>query len=234
MANDFRFKQFALTHQRCAMKIGTDGVLLGAWAELGRANGNVLDVGAGCGVIALMLAQRYAQASITAVELDAEAMLDLRANIEASSWANRVQAIESDYKAVEGFYDLIVSNPPFFITGERAPQSARAAARHIDHGLSPIALTAFAAEHLSDGGRLAMIFPIEQLAEVEFQAALHHLSPLRTTEVLSNASRQPLRVLTEFAKANCPCLRSRLIIHDNAGGYSPEYISLTRNFYLHL
>ena len=216
------------------MKIGTDGVLLGAWAELGRANGNVLDVGAGCGVIALMLAQRYAQASITAVELDAEAMLDLRANIEASPWANRVQAIESDYKAVDGHYDLIVSNPPFFITGERAPQSARAAARHIDHGLSPIALTTFAAEHLSDGGRLAMIFPIEQLAEVEFHAALHHLSPLRTTEVLSNASRQPLRVLAEFAKANCPCLRSRLIIHDDAGGYSPEYISLTRNFYLHL
>lgn len=216
------------------MKIGTDGVLLGAWAELGRANGNVLDVGAGCGVIALMLAQRYAQASITAVELDAEAMLDLRANIEASPWANRVQAIESDYKAVEGFYDLIVSNPPFFITGERAPQSARAAARHIDHGLSPIALTAFAAEHLSDGGRLAMIFPIEQLAEVEFQAALHHLSPLRITEVSSNASRQPLRVLAEFAKTDCPCQRSRLTIHDNAGGYSPEYISLTRNFYLHL
>ena len=99
---DFRFKQFALTHQRCAMKIGTDGVLLGAWAELPEATGTVADVGAGCGLIALMLAQRYAQASITAVELDPDAAQDMRANVAASPWSERVAAIESDFTALQG------------------------------------------------------------------------------------------------------------------------------------
>lgn len=231
---DFRFKQFALTHQRCAMKIGTDGVLLGAWAELPEANGTVADVGAGCGLIALMLAQRYTQASITAVELDPDAAQDMRANVAASPWSERVAAIESDFTALQGCYDLIVSNPPFFITGERSPMSARAAARHVDHGLSPLTLPAFAAEHLRPGGRLAMIFPAEQLPEVEFQAAMHRLNPLRITQVASAATRSPMRVLAEFSPIEAPCVRSRIDIHTADGGYTPDYVLLTKDFYLHL
>lgn len=234
MGHDFRFKQFALTHQRCAMKIGTDGVLLGAWAQLPQASGTALDVGAGCGLIALMLAQRYPQARVTAVELDTDAAEDLRVNVDASPWSDRVDVVQSDFTTVEGCYDLIVSNPPFFITGERSPQSARAAARHVDHGLSPISLVAYAAAHLSKCGRVALIFPIEQLSEVEFQAAMHRLNPLRITEVASTATRPPMRVLAEFSSIEAVCERSRLDIHTADGGYTPDYVSLTKDFYLHL
>lgn len=234
MGHDFRFKQFALTHRRCAMKIGTDGVLLGAWAQLPEASGTAVDVGAGCGVIALMLAQRYPQARVTAVELDADAAEDLRVNVDASPWSERVDVVQSDFTTVEGCYDLIVSNPPFFITGERSPQSTRAAARHVDHGLSPTSLVAYAAAHLNRCGRVALIFPAEQLPEVEFQAAMHHLNPLRITEVASSATRPPMRVMAEFSPTAAACRRARIDIHTADGGYSPDYVSLTKDFYLHL
>lgn len=217
------------------MKIGTDGVMLGAWATLPGASGTALDVGAGCGLIALMLAQRYAQASVTAVELDPLAAEDLRSNVAASPWSDRVVAVESDFTAMEGCYDLIASNPPFFITGERSPLSARAVARHVDHGLSPTTLIPFAAAHLTKCGRLSMIFPAEQLPEVEFQAAMHRLNAVRITEVASTATRPPMRVMAEFSPMEAVCVRSRIDIHTAPGGaYSPDYVLLTKDFYLHL
>ncbi|PTT52789.1 tRNA1(Val) (adenine(37)-N6)-methyltransferase, partial [Aeromonas sp. HMWF014] len=127
----FTFKQFHIEHDRCAMKVGTDGILLGAWAPVANAS-RVLDIGTGSGLIALMLAQRSrSDCLIDGVELDRDAATQARANVAASPWTSRVNIVENaiqDYRAPP--YDLIVSNPPYFVAGQSFSDPARALARH--------------------------------------------------------------------------------------------------------
>lgn len=225
----FTFKRFAVTDRRCGMKVGTDGVLLGSWATLPESSCRpaILDVGTGCGLIALMMAQRFPDASITAVEIDSQAVEDAAANIRQSPWADRVKLINTDFRNIEGTFDLIVSNPPFFTNGESAPEAARAAARHAA-ALSPLSLVQWAAAHLTPSGLLAMIAPSELSADIEMQAALSRLNICRKVDVNTSRRRGITRTLWELSPSHIHhCQYSVLTVN------SPEYAELTKDFYLH-
>lgn len=223
----FRFKQFGVDDRRSALRVGTDGVLVGAWAVAPQGAIRMLDVGAGCGVIALMLAQRHADALITASEIDAGSVDDLRLNILNSPWSDRISVAEGDFNGVDGVFDLIASNPPYFTNGELAPDASRARARHASC-LSPVSLIRYAAAHLSPDGVLAMITPVEQAPCIEAEAAFARLSLKRRTDVATSPRRGVTRTLWEFTKA--PCV---LPTPDRLDLNSDDYRILTRDFYLH-
>lgn len=222
----FRFKQFAVTDRRSGMKVGTDGVLAGALAFLDKPDGKVIDIGAGCGVIALMIAQRYPQSTVEAVEIDSGAAADLRENVAASPWTDRIRIIEDDYSRLEGTYDLIVSNPPYYNNGDISPDVARAMARHA-RSLSPIGLVDFASRCLSHLGRLSMIIPVEMAERVGEAAAFARLALSRRIDVSTSVRRGITRSFLEFSKD------SRVIpVISRLDTNSAEYRELTREFYL--
>lgn len=230
----FSFRQFALTDRRCGMKIGTDGVLLGAWAGDGMRPRTVFDIGAGCGLIGLMACQRFAEAEVYFVENDSNAVKDLEYNINASSWASRCRVVAADFASAPlGRADLIVCNPPFFLTGEKAPDQSRAAARHAA-ALSPLSAVEFASAHLTPEGRVALIFPAEMLPAVEECAAFARLSPVSICSVATAEGKRPARVMAEFTFASAPCRRSELTVRDRSGRPTAAYAALTRDFYLHI
>lgn len=228
----FRFKQFTIYQQRSAMKVGTDGVLLGAWASVRPSDRYILDVGAGTGVITLMMAQRSAEAQIVGVEIDAESAAQARDNVVASAWSDRVEIVEC---AVQEFnaehkFDLIVSNPPYFVDSLKCPDDSRNRARHTDT-LSFADLMQAAERLLSPEGRFALIVPAEAALSV---VAAGHLHLVRRCDVRTKPSGAPKRVMLEFAaRFEGAATREELTIGDGTnGGYSPEYKSLTRDFYL--
>ncbi len=222
----FQFRLFGIDDRRCGLKTGTDGVLLGAWACCVRSDGHMLDVGAGSGLIGLMLAQRYSEAKITAVEIDAGSYADLCLNAAASPWSNRITAVNGDFRTATGKYDLIVCNPPFFTTGDRAPDSARALARHASD-LSPLSLLRFAAGNMAEGGRTAMIAPVELNDAIGLEAAVAGLYPSRVSDVATSARRGITRRLWEFSAEPCGIPEPDII---TVG--SEKFKNLTCDFYL--
>ena len=129
----FQFKRFTVYHDRCAMKVGTDGVLLGAWTDVSSSQ-QILDIGTGTGLIALMLAQRNVTAHITAIDIDEEAIEQAQGNIAASPWKNRIEVMKQDFcqYSANRLFDTIVSNPPYFNQSLKGPDSQRNTARHTD------------------------------------------------------------------------------------------------------
>ncbi len=236
---EFRFKQFAVSDDRSGMKISTDGVLLGAWAEIPAGCRHVADLGAGSGLIALMLAQRLvpsmSDAEIYAVELDAGACADCRDNAARSPWAASVVTLQGDASAVctDREFDLIVSNPPYFATGERSASASRASARH-EASLSARTVVEIASRSLSPTGEAALIAPADTEADLIFHAELAGLKLRRLTRVASRAGRPALRCLYQFARADGPCTVASLDIRLASGEYSPEYAAITRPFYLNI
>lgn len=229
----FRFKQFGLSDRRCGMKIGTDGVLLGAWARLAVPSGRVADIGAGSGLIALMMAQRYPQADITAVEIDCDACADAADNFAASPFAERILLRNESFAAHSGRYDLVVSNPPFFTTGELSPERARAAARHGGE-LSPSGLIERAHDMLAPGGRLAMITPADMADDIIYRAALVRIYPRRICAVTTRAGKDAVRILWEMGAEDGPCEQTSLTLRDADNHPTPEYELLTGDFYLNI
>ena len=233
----FRFKQFALSNRRSAMKVGTDGVLLGAWVDVDGAR-RILDVGAGTGLIALMMAQRSPSARVTAVEIDPEAAAEARGNVAASPWADRVEVVEGDFLSMAASmtpgFDLIVSNPPFFKETLRAPAAARAAARH-DAGSLPLdRLIDIAARMLSPMGRLAVIAPANRADELDYIATLARLSLLRLTRVFTAPGKPCKRCLWEWTRVGegvTPVVDT-MTLRAYDGSPSQAYASLTADFYL--
>ncbi len=230
----FRFKQFALTDKHCGMKIGTDGVLAGAWAMPSEGPRVIVDAGAGCGLIGLMLAQRFPGAEVHFSENEPGALRDLEYNIGCSPFADRCMIDAGDFTSCRpGNVDLIVSNPPFFTTGEKAPAGARAAARHVGD-LSPTSLIDYAADVLSPTGVVALIVPVELLDAVEERAAFRRLNPGRVCSVSTVENYPASRVLVEFTPARSRMRSSRLVIRQAGGAFTEDFISLTRDFYLKL
>lgn len=227
----FRFKRFTVRQPNAAMKVGTDGVLLGAWVGVRDTDQRILDIGTGTGVIALMMAQRCGNARITAVEIDAPSAADARDNAAASPWSDRVEVVECDaavYDSPERF-DLIVSNPPYFVDSLLPPDKGRAAARHAA-SLPFGELVRAVARLLAPGGRFALILPVEE-SRMFCDAACGVLYPVRVTEVCSTPRSGVIRLLTEFrAEPAAEVATSRLVIDD--GGFTPEYRELTKDFYL--
>ncbi|MGY3942236.1 tRNA1(Val) (adenine(37)-N6)-methyltransferase [Aeromonas tecta] len=228
----FSFKQFHIEHDRCAMKVGTDGILLGAWAPIAEAR-RVLDIGTGSGLIALMLAQRSTiDCHIDGVELDKDAAAQARENVTASPWANRVNIIKcaiQDYQAAP--YDLIVANPPYFVAGQSFSDPARALARHTG-GLDPHALLSACQRLLAPDGQVALVVPTPMADDILCISSNYDLFESCYTAVITRAGKAANRVLLLLGRGLNRCERGEILIHSAVGGYSDRYIQLTHPFYL--
>ena len=232
--NFFKFKQFTVFHDRCAMKVGTDGVLLGAWVCVENAR-RVLDVGAGSGLISLQIAQRNKAAKIVAVEIDKEAAQQALENIEASPWGDRIQVICNDFRYYEDSekFDAIVSNPPYFIDALRSPDAKRRLARHTEE-LNYHLLFQRSKSLLAPQGHVSIIVPSEVEKLVMDAAWEYNFYPSRRTNVYTKPLKPCRRILFEFKARQTTCEENDLYIENGAGGYSDEYIALTRDFYLYM
>jgi tRNA1Val (adenine37-N6)-methyltransferase len=231
----FKFKQFLVHQDACAMKVGTDATLLGAWADLQRAE-NILDIGTGTGVLALMAAQRNLAAKITAVELDEAAFHQAKNNFSISPWANRLRVF---HRAIQKFetenkFEVIISNPPFYDHTKhlKAAEEQRRLARSTDT-LAYADLCASASRLLSPEGSFQLILPT--VAEDDFvkTAASNQLMLHRKTLVFPKATKAANRVLMAFSKVEKSYLESSLTIRNASSDYhdySPEFIELLRDF----
>lgn len=229
----FRFKRFTINDDRCAMKVGTDGVLLGAWADVDGAE-RVLDVGAGSGLVALMLAQRSEQVRVTAIEIDEEAAQQARENVAASPFAGRVEVVAGDFlQYAAAPFDAVVSNPPFFEEDLLPPDQQRASARHTSSGLNFESLVTGSCRLLREGGLLQVIVP--KTAQTRFHALCNAagLTLARATDVRTVVRKAPKRVMLQFVKgaSAAAVVRDEIVLMEN-GERTAQYAALCRDFYL--
>ena len=235
MSNPFKFKQFTVSQDRCAMKIGTDGVLLGAWADLSTRPKSILDVGAGTGIVALMLAQRSQANLIDALEIDDEAYEQCTENFEASPWGDRLFCYHASFQEfaseIEENYDLIISNPPFYSEAVTSGNEARDLAR--SESSLPFKHLLICAEHLlSDKGVFATIIPYRELKRFLNLASEVGLYPCRKCFVKGTANTEVKRVLLEFSFEEKGLIEESLTLEITRHHYTPEYIALVEDFYL--
>lgn len=225
----FRFKQFAVEQDDVAMKVGTDGVLLGAWVDT-RGADRILDIGTGTGVIALMMAQRSAAQTIVGVDIDAVATARANSNFSISPWSDRLVTYNMPVQQYEGEkFDLIVSNPPYFTDSLLCPDSRRTLARHTTE-LSLTQLDDAVQRLLADGGRFALILPTEQM---ERYIALSALTVVRRCDVCSYPGGEVKRVMAELSRgAQMAAQTQSIAIYTEKRDYSAEYRELTKDFYL--
>ena len=234
-AKPFHFKQFTIYQDRCSMKVGTDGVLLGAWADVGKA-AHILDVGTGSGLIAIMLAQRAEGANIHAVEVDQAAAGQARENMEVSPWKGRLQVFHTpvqDYaRSVSTQYDLIVSNPPFFSGGTFSHNQDRNSVRHtikLPHG----DLLSAARSLLAPTGKFCLILPYIEGLRFQELARTYHLFCTKVTEVMPTKDKPVERLLMQFEREEkAPEKDSLVIQHNKKNSWTSDYVRLAGDFYL--
>ena len=229
----FQFKQFTVHHDRCAMKVGTDGVLLGAWAPVSGCQ-RILDVGTGTGLVALQLAQRTGKAEITGVEIDDAAASQARENVLQSPWSDRISICHTDFLhyAPSHRYDLIVSNPPYFIDALHCPDRQRNTARHAG-GLNYESLFRQALTLLEPDGSLALIIPAELEPHVMEAAGANGLYRYRCLRVFSKPQKPCRRLLLQLGTDPLhPFQEEKLYINTDNEEYSVDYRALTGDFYL--
>ncbi len=231
----FTFKQFSVNQDRCAMKIGTDGVLLGAWTPLINNPYNVLDIGAGTGILSLMLAQRSNAEQIDAIEIDEDAYEQCVENFEASPWGDKLfcfhAGLDEFVDEPEDEYDLIISNPPFYTDDYKSDNTSRDLARFED-ALPFEELIEAAALLLSDNGIFSVIIPYKE--EERFVSLCKELDlfPLKITRVKGTPTSEIKRCLLAFCRMEQTPLIDELVIEISRHNYTPEYIELTKEFYL--
>lgn len=234
---EFRFKQFVVRQDKCAMKVGTDGVLIGAWVSCGNAD-SILDVGTGTGLIALMLAQKCGKAQIDAIDIDAVAYRQAKDNFEHSPWSDRLQSLHEslqEFSAKSGKrYDLIVSNPPYFMDAHPAPSEARNVARHMDESLSIKELCEGVKQLLSPSGRFCVIFPFREGMRFLEYAEGHGLYANRLTKVKTKVEKHEKRLMMEFELHRKDLIEDELVIQEEDLSFTDQYIELTKDFYLGL
>jgi len=222
----FRFKQFTIEQDKCAMKVGTDGVLLGAWT---RGGSRILDVGTGTGIIALMMAQRYPEAQILGIDIDEGAVRQATGNVNASPFSSCIHIQQTRLQDMDdsfaGCFDAIVSNPPFFIDSLAAPDEQRHLARHTAT-LTYAELMQFAWRLLSDDGELSVVVPFDYRQRMEDEAIFVGFFPSRVCAVKTTERKPAKRYLLSFRKHPCPCEKEQLTIGSEA------YRQMTGDFYL--
>lgn len=232
--NFFRFKQFTVFQDCCAMKVGTDGVLLGAWAEAYKRN-NVLDVGTGTGLIALMIAQRNTNATIDAIDIDEGCVMQAKRNVFESPFSNRVDVQKSSFQDFaarnDNKYDLIVSNPPYFHNSLKSPNLHRNYARHTD-SLSFYEIISDGVSLLTESGSVSLILPYEFKTSVLMHAKTVGLFAKRITNVFPLPHKPAKRILIEFGMSDTECVEDNLIVELSRHKYTDEYNALTSEFYL--
>ena len=233
--NGFTFKRFFIAHDRCAMKVGTDSILLGAWAPVAQAT-RVLDIGTGSGLLALMLAQRSAESvQIDAVELDVDAAAQAAENVARSPWAQRIHIYQADIikwaRRQESGYSLIVSNPPYFTPGPACASSARDNAR-ATHTLDHETLLRCAEILLDEEGFFCLVLPEEEGKRFTHMALARGWHLRLRHEVAENKMRPPHRLLLGFSPVAGALLQEQTVIRGPDQRYSADFCRLTQDFYL--
>ena len=234
--NFFQFKQFTIHHDRCAMKVGTDGVLLGAWASVENAR-HIIDIGTGSGLIALMVAQRNPQATVLGIDINELAVSQAKENAQNSPFSDRIdirnESVQEFVKNNSRIFDAVVSNPPFFADSLPSQQQARTIARHTDT-LSLTALFASTARLLTAEGMFSLIYPIDRLSEIIDCAEQNALFLHRQTTVFPTPDARPKRVLLEFSKQplSTSVLYNELVLEIERHCYSEAFRELTKGFYV--
>ena len=234
----FTFKQFFVGHDRCGMKVTTDGVILGGWVPVLNSQ-RILDIGTGTGLLALMLAQRSNdRVMIDAVEIDRSAYEQALENIKASPWAARIQAFHHDIKEYaencDRRYDLIISNPPYFPEGTDCRDEARAKARY-SHILTHDDLLIYAEKLLVTDGRFCVMLPCPQGQSLEQKALAMGWSVSRRIWVKDVIDKAPYIVLLELTRALCDCQEQQLVTHEpGRASYTEQFKQLAKDFYLAL
>lgn len=235
MSTPFSFKEFSVNQDKCAMKIGTDGVLLGAWASISHNPYSILDIGAGTGILSLMLAQRSNSETIEALEIDGDAFEQAANNFENSPWGDRLFCYHAGFnefvEEIDDEYDLIISNPPFYTENFKTENSQRDLARfsdalpfeHLLYGTSKL---------LSENGKASFIIPFSEEEKFIAIAAKVNLFPSRITRVKGTPKTEIKRSLLEFSFTKGVIDTSELIIETSRHQYTSEYINLTKDFYL--
>ncbi len=236
MAKPFKFKQFTVDQDRCAMKIGTDGVLLGAWVPINETTNTILDIGTGTGIISLMAAQRSFAEVIDAIEIDTEAYEQAVENFEASPWGDRLFCYHASFQEfvseIDDQYDLLISNPPFYTEDYKTSDKKRDMARFED-ALPVEHLLIGASKLLSKQGKLALIAPHKEEERITHIAAEIGLFPEKLTRVKGTPTSETKRSLLLLSRnENEPCKTDELIIETTRHQYTSEYINLTKSFYL--
>ncbi len=231
----FKFKQFTIEQDRCAMKIGTDGVLLGAWAPIHDTVNSILDIGTGTGIIALMAAQRSNAEIIDALEIDTEAYEQAVNNFEASPWGDRLfcyhASFQEFFEEIEDRYELLISNPPFYAEDYKTSDTQRDVARFQD-ALPLEHLFIGASKLLSQQGKLAIILPFKEEEKSVGLAKQLNLYPEKITRVKGNATSAVKRSLLLFGFDKAKFQIDELIIENSRHDYTQDYMNLTQDFYL--
>ena len=247
----FRFKKFEVVNERSAMKVNTDGVLLGASMTILLSDRTMLDVGTGTGTIALMAAQRLSSAilnsssvilnevknpRIDAIDIDEASASEASANFINSPWNSILKAhhlpLEEFAASAETVYDLIFSNPPYFEDSLTAPDERKSTARHTSDGLSYRDIFEFAKDRLSENGRVSLVLPADQEAALTRYARMCGLYLFRILRVRTVPRKAPSRIIAEFSRTRCAELSEELLTIQDEGKYTQEYLSLTGDFYL--
>lgn len=231
----FKFKQFTVEQDRCAMQIGTDGVLLGAWVSIQKKPFSILDIGAGTGIIALQLAQRSNAEMIDAIEIDADAYEQCVDNFENSAWGDRLfcyhASLEEFVEEIEDKYDLIVSNPPFYSEDYKTANKSRDLARFND-SLPFDELIESASRLLSDEGIFAVIIPKKEEKNFIKMASEVNLFPKRICRVRGTETSEEKRSMLELSFENISPVIENLIIETSRHIYTEDYKKLVGDFYL--
>lgn len=234
----FKFKQFEVWHDKCGLKVGTDGVLLGAWTTpaISKSNMRVLDVGTGSGLIALMLAQRFGDAEITAVDIEASAVLQAKENVASSCFCSRIDVVQCDFiqfasQMEESSYDLIVSNPPFYVEDTPCPDPKKNTAKH-SASLPFHKLIEGTARLLSTDGTMSIIVPYSVANDFIGTAAVSGLFLTRRCDVRGSERKPFKRCLLSFCRHIGETEMSELVLRDGDNKYTAAYSALTYDFYL--
>lgn len=246
----FHFKKFSVVNERSAMKVNTDGVLLGALMTIMSSDRNLLDIGTGTGTIALMAAQRLASFEdassrklsdesphISAIDIDEPSAAEAALNFSSSPWADHLQAynlsLDSYVESLgkDDCFDLIFSNPPYFEDSLTAPDQRKSTARHTSEGLSYRDILDFAAARLSENGRVAFVLPSDQETPLCRYARMSGLHLFRITRIRTVPRKAPSRIIAQFVRMRCDAPTEELLTIQNEGKYTTEYLSLMRDFY---
>ncbi len=235
MSSLFKFKQFTVQQDQCAMKIGTDGVLLGAWVSLKNNPDSILDIGAGTGILSLQLAQRSFSEIIDAIEIDENAFEQCVSNFETSPWGDRLFCYHASAQEfateVKEEYDLIISNPPFYSDNYKSDNKARNTARFTDTlPFRDLVIVAF--QFLSEKGIFALILPRKEEENFISIASEAGLFPKRICRVKGTATSEVKRSLLEFSFQKTEINYEELTIEISRHNYTKEYQDLLKDFYL--
>jgi tRNA1Val (adenine37-N6)-methyltransferase len=229
----FNFKQFRISDDRSAMKVGTDSVLLGAWIQ-DKVFENILDIGCGSGLISLMMAQRFENSNVMGIEIDSNSVEDAKFNFEQSIWASRLKVREIDIRKFNSInkYDLVISNPPFFTESLLPPMDNRAGARH-DFQLSLDDLLMSAVRLLKENAVFALVFPYDREEILIEKASQLNLYPQRILHTRNKPDAQVKRCFIEFQKKQASEVKMEILeIRDYNNEYSSAYKKLTKDFYI--